>query len=391
MSHYSKIERMTSNDSKFNQLSDDAKLTFFILLTHPHLTSLGAMRGSFAGLASEMGWSGEKFKGAMTELVTMGMVQADESAHFVWFPHFLKHNQPESPNVVKSWSKSLNYLPECALKQSLLRHVKAFVDKLPRPFQAALPSIFLLPSERLSEGSLVEPLVPVLSLSEGSSPEPVAPVVSLSEGSSGEPLISVTSLSEGNVAAPQASVKSLRESVTVAVTETVTEAVAVTEAVTVELGEIKRKEQEDKSGVLKHIVAPARPEGIASTEVLFVFTVWKTTFGHPQAMLDDKRKRVIRQALKLGYSVDQLCQAITGCSLTPHNMGKNDRGQRFDGLHVILKDAHQIERFIRNAQSPPRERNAADALIDSNLAVCQEWIRDKHVQQAQEEKTYAAQ
>ena len=86
--------------------------------------------------------------------------------------------------------------------------------------------------------------------------------------------------------------------------------------------------------------------------------------------------------------MDQLCQAITGCSLTPHNLGKNDRGQRYDGLQVILRDADQIDRFIRNAQSPPRERNAAEALIDSNLVVCQEWLDE---QLAHEEKQHAIQ
>lgn len=120
-----------------------------------------------------------------------------------------------------------------------------------------------------------------------------------------------------------------------------------------------------------------------------MFNVWRTTLGHPQAVLDDKRKSLIRRALKSGYSVDQLCQAIAGCSLTPYNLGKNDRGQRYDGLHVILKDADQIDRFIRNAQSPPQERNAAHALIDSNIAVCQEWAQDKQFEQ--QEKIHEAQ
>jgi hypothetical protein len=41
-------------------------------------------------------------------------------------------------------------------------------------------------------------------------------------------------------------------------------------------------------------------------------------------------------------------------------MGHNDKGQRYDGLHVILKDADQIERFMRNADQPPRPMSAAD-------------------------------
>jgi hypothetical protein len=71
--------------------------------------------------------------------------------------------------------------------------------------------------------------------------------------------------------------------------------------------------------------------------------------GHPNARLDDKRRKLIRNALKTGYAVNDLKTAILGCSYTPHNMGDNDRGQRYDGLHVIFKNADQIDRFINNA------------------------------------------
>ena len=105
-----------------------------------------------------------------------------------------------------------------------------------------------------------------------------------------------------------------------------------------------------------------------------VFEFWQTTLKHPQARLDDKRRKLIRKALQAGYHVNDLktailgCSltphnmgvndrgqkydlktAILGCSLTPHNMGVNDRGQKYDGLHVILRDADQIDRFIHNA------------------------------------------
>jgi hypothetical protein len=56
-----------------------------------------------------------------------------------------------------------------------------------------------------------------------------------------------------------------------------------------------------------------------------VFEHWKTVLEHPQAELDNKRKKLIHEVLKSGYSVQQLCEAITGCSLTPHNMGLNDK------------------------------------------------------------------
>jgi len=79
-----------------------------------------------------------------------------------------------------------------------------------------------------------------------------------------------------------------------------------------------------------------------------IFSFWKETWKHPRSVMDDKRKKLITTALK-NYSVEDLKLAITGCSKTPHNIGKNDNSQIYDGLHIILKDSDNIERFIGNA------------------------------------------
>lgn len=83
-------------------------------------------------------------------------------------------------------------------------------------------------------------------------------------------------------------------------------------------------------------------------EVEVIFEFWKTTFNHPRSVMDPKRKKLITAALKI-YSVDDLKEAIIGCSKTPHNIGKNDNNQVYDGLHIILKDSDNIERFMNNA------------------------------------------
>jgi hypothetical protein len=93
--------------------------------------------------------------------------------------------------------------------------------------------------------------------------------------------------------------------------------------------------------------------------VVEIFEHWKQAMGHSKAQLDDKRRSLIRKALKMGYSQVQLCQAIDGCAITPHNIGENDRGQRYDGLHILFRSADQIDRFMRNAEKPPRVLNKA--------------------------------
>lgn len=108
-----------------------------------------------------------------------------------------------------------------------------------------------------------------------------------------------------------------------------------------------------------------------------IFQYWKDIMAHPQAKLDEKRRQSIRSALKSGYSIEELCQAISGCSKTPHNMGQNENGQRYDGLHVILRDADQIDRFIRNHQSPPQTKTAQDKLSNNNVTVLNQWANEK--------------
>lgn len=83
--------------------------------------------------------------------------------------------------------------------------------------------------------------------------------------------------------------------------------------------------------------------------IVELFDFWKTTLNHEKAKIDTKRTKAIKNALKLGYSIDDLKSAIIGCSKTPHNMGQNDRGEKYDSIDLIFRDADHIDRFIRNA------------------------------------------
>lgn len=142
MAHYRKIDVRIWNDAKFRALSDNGKLVFFFILTHPHLTALGAMRATVAGLSAELGWKPEAFAKAFGEALAKGLLEHDENACFVGAPNFLRYNRPESPNVVKSWSGALDLLPECNMKAQLLKRVKGFTEGLPKAFAEALPEAF---------------------------------------------------------------------------------------------------------------------------------------------------------------------------------------------------------------------------------------------------------
>ncbi len=84
-----------------------------------------------------------------------------------------------------------------------------------------------------------------------------------------------------------------------------------------------------------------------------IFTYWQEKLNHPGAALDDKRRAVIRKALKT-HSVEKLKSAIDGCAADSWHMGKNDRGKVYDGVNVIFKDADKIESFINGQAKPPK-------------------------------------
>jgi len=139
---YRKICPKIWNDAKFVSMSDNGKLVFFFLLTHPHMTPLGAMRATVAGLASEMGWTVKGFGDAIQEAITHGMVKANAKASCIAIPKFLKYNQPESVNVVKAWVGCIDDIPECDLKDECFLSAKTQMESKSVAFAEAFRYAF---------------------------------------------------------------------------------------------------------------------------------------------------------------------------------------------------------------------------------------------------------
>jgi hypothetical protein len=129
------------NDEKFRAFSDDAKLAFMFVLTHPHMTSVGAMRATIAGLAAELGWPSERLSEAFREPFAKGVLKLDPKACFLCLPNFVKHNPPESPNVIKGWVNAFDSIPECALKYQLYQELKGLAKGLGEAFRKAFDSL----------------------------------------------------------------------------------------------------------------------------------------------------------------------------------------------------------------------------------------------------------
>jgi|GEM_PF-2078310 len=414
MAHYRKIDIRIWLDQKFNGLSSDSQFVFLYLLTHPQLTALGAMRSTLPGLAAELDWPLDRFTLAFEALAGQEMVAVDQKACFVWAINFLKYNPPESPNVVKSWGTCLEYLPECDLKNQLIQKTCFFLKTLPMTFQEALPAAFELTTQKVTcnevtahhlseshqrlDSSLPETLTRALeeevnSIQESLEATPNRVVqnhatldsdlsATLTKALAEEVNFIQKSLSEGLLECfpkglPEAFAKtSLNHRALNIKHKTLSIKPEQKEKRFIQENNLEEKEKIEE---IKHIVAKSRQKNTKppDAEIVEVFSYWKQTLGHPQAMLDAKRRKRIRQALVSGYSASQLCDAILGCSYTPHNMGDNEQGQRYDSVHVIFRDADQIDRFIRNAHSPPIPQNAADRLMNINFAAGQRWLEKK--------------
>lgn len=139
---YRKVSTHIWNDQKFRALSERAKLSFLFIITHPHMTPLGAIRANLPGLAFELGMDTQAFTEAFAEVLAQGMAKHDEKGLLIWFPNFLRHNPPESPNVVKSWVGGYHDLPECDLKNTLIKHAACTVDGLSQGFREAFFEAF---------------------------------------------------------------------------------------------------------------------------------------------------------------------------------------------------------------------------------------------------------
>lgn len=142
---YRKIDPRIWNDAKFMAMSNNGKLAFLYVLTHPHMTSLGAIRSTISGLANEFPEIESKF---FNEPFAQGMLKVDKEAPFIWAPNFLLYNPPESPNVVKGWVFALNLLPECESKTQLISRAKAYLKSFGAAFAKAFDEDMVKPTAK---------------------------------------------------------------------------------------------------------------------------------------------------------------------------------------------------------------------------------------------------
>lgn len=86
-----------------------------------------------------------------------------------------------------------------------------------------------------------------------------------------------------------------------------------------------------------------------AADVQAVFEHWQQRLDHPQAKLDDKRRKAIKARLADGYTVDELKTAVDGILRDAHKMGNNDRGRKFDDIELACRTAANVDALIELA------------------------------------------
>lgn len=96
--------------------------------------------------------------------------------------------------------------------------------------------------------------------------------------------------------------------------------------------------------VVTPLSPPATTNGASNAQVLEVFDAWRQSTGHTKSLLDDKRRRLIVNALK-NYPVADLVDAVRGWKHSAHHRGENDRQTVYNDIGLLLRDASKIEMF----------------------------------------------
>lgn len=99
-------------------------------------------------------------------------------------------------------------------------------------------------------------------------------------------------------------------------------------------------------------VVPNGSSPAATSDVDTVWDAWLQATGRTRSVLDDRRQRIIRNALKR-YPLTDVVDAVRGWRNSPHHRGENDRSTVYNDLELLLRDTQHIERFRDLERSGP--------------------------------------
>lgn len=141
MARHRKIDVRMRSDERFRALSappPNGQDCWIHLLTNKYTTSIPGVYHAFEEtLARDIGWPLEGYRKAFAEVLSKSMAKYDHETGLIFIAKAFRYNQPESPNVVRSWRTHWDELPECRLKDEAALHLKASLEGISKAFSDA--------------------------------------------------------------------------------------------------------------------------------------------------------------------------------------------------------------------------------------------------------------
>nr|WP_182312126.1 hypothetical protein [Comamonas testosteroni] len=157
LSPYRKVSTVTWSDRKvlnLTPLQPSGQALFLMLMVGPQTTNIpGVQPVGRMAFAEMLGWELDSFDQAFAEALREGLAKADWKARLIFVPKAIKHNLPQSPNVVKGWAKMWSRVPECDLKTEIWHTLKRELLSLGESFVAAFKSACPLSFSEKQEGT----------------------------------------------------------------------------------------------------------------------------------------------------------------------------------------------------------------------------------------------
>lgn len=381
MREYGMVKTNFWIEAPTKDLSHHAMLLAIYLLSSPHTTMLGCFRIPYGYIQSDLRFSAEMVLKGFEELKATGFILFDKQHDWLFIPSFFEGQGIANPNQGKCAERLFNQVPATV---SFYSHLIRLLLQQEKHLQTGFKTFLLTLLERFRNPDpdpdpKPDPN-PKPEPKEKDAPSPLK--VIHREPPNADTVLLIPLADDNHFAITREHLADWQKKYP---------AIDVLPHLRrlLQWQQEQLKRRQTQTTLLPHIgmwlaqaqkkvqaakLLPKTPPSSQEPELNQVFAHWKQTLNHPDAMLDARRKQLIREALRMGYTTAQLCQAITGCSLTPHNMGQNAQGERYDGLHLILRDGNQIDRFIHNAHHPPRQISRAEQQTKANIETLQQWL-----------------
>lgn len=130
MTDYTKVQTKMWHDPRFKRLSQRGKLFYLYLLTCPHRNLEGLFVLPIGYAAADLGWTEETVIETVTETVSEGLIDYDETVDLVLIFGALEFNSPANPNMVKSAVGKLESIPDSPLLERFLTEAERFSERL---------------------------------------------------------------------------------------------------------------------------------------------------------------------------------------------------------------------------------------------------------------------